>query len=69
MTNERFDVALRELTRRLAHDGFRHLLRAEARWLKDRTSSADGNVFLEAALADLSRESRRLESGRGEAPR
>jgi hypothetical protein len=68
MTNERFAVALREVRRRLARDGFRHQLRAEVRLLKDHPSSAEGNAFVEAALADLARELDRLEGGREDEP-
>ena len=65
MTNEgRLAIALREVKRRLARDGFRDQLRAEVRLLKDHPSSAEGNAFLEAALADLAEELDRLEGSR-----
>jgi hypothetical protein len=69
MTKEgRLAVALGEVRRRLARDGFRDQLRAEARLLKEHPSSADGNAFVEAALADLAEEltaSRRSGKRRG----
>ena len=68
MTNERFAIARREVKRRLAGDGFREQLRAEARLLRDHPNSADGNAFLEAALADLARELDRLEASRENEP-
>ena len=63
MTNERFAVALRGLRRRLARDRFRDQLRAEVRLLKDHPSSAEGNAFLEATLAELAEELDRMEGG------
>jgi hypothetical protein len=68
MTNERFAIAFRKVKRRLARDGFRHQLRAETRLLKNHPSSAEGNAFLEAALADLAEEVDRVEGGREDEP-
>ena len=68
MTNERFAIALREVRRRLARDGLRDQLRAEVRLLKDHPSSAEGNAFLEAALADLAEELDQLEGTREDEP-
>jgi hypothetical protein len=62
--NERIAGALQEVRQRIGQDGFREQLRAEARLLKDHPSSAEGNTFLEAVLADLAEELERLEGSR-----
>jgi hypothetical protein len=63
MTNQRSAVALREVRRGLARAGLRDQLRAEVRLVKVHPSSAEGNAFVEAALADLAEELDRLEGG------
>ena len=62
--NRRMAGALQEVRQRMMQDGFREQMQAEVRLLKDHPSSADGNAFLEGALADLAEELDRLEGGR-----
>jgi hypothetical protein len=59
-------VAFQKHRIRLARDSLRDQLRAELRLLKNHPSSAEGDAFLEAALAELAAELNRLEGDQDE---